>query len=481
MAAGVRTRFAPSPTGYLHLGGARTALFNYLFARRFGGSFVLRIEDTDRARSSQEYVDAILEGLAWLGLEADEGPIFQSGREDLYRRQVETLLEGEHAYYCFCTAEELDARREKAQQAGRSPAYDRTCRDLGRRPRSGESAVVRFRCPIEGQTAFDDMIRGPVVFENAELDDLVIVRSDGTPTFHLVVVVDDIELEITHILRGEDHVSNTPRQIGIFRALGAEPPRYGHLPLIVGPDRARLSKRHGATSVSAYRDQGFVPDAVVNYLARLGWSHGDQEIFSRDELVALFDLDAVGKAASAFDLEKFSWVNFEHMRRMDAAALAAAAAPFFPQAQRASLDLERLRRVVPLFRDRAHTLVELAAQARALVCDDLRYDPKSVRKFLGEAERERLVALADALEGVQPWQASTIEAAFADIVARFEIKLGKLAQPARVALTGGTVSPGIFEVCEALGIERTVSRLRGACTGAAAGTLPLAAVEAPDS
>jgi len=473
--AEVRTRFAPSPTGYLHLGGARTALFNYLYARHHGGRFVLRIEDTDRARSSQEFVDAILEGLDWLGLDADEGPIFQSGREDLYRGKVEQLLKGGHAYYCFCSSEELDAKRKQAQKDGRNPGYDRTCRNLDRRPRSGESAVVRFRCAIEGQTAFTDRIRGPVVFENADLDDLVIVRSDGTPTFHLVVVVDDIELRISHILRGEDHVSNTPKQIGIFRALGAEPPQYAHLPLIVGQDRARLSKRHGATSVGAYREQGFVAEAVVNYLARLGWAHGDQEIFSRDELVEMFDLGGVGKAASAFDMEKFSWVNFEHMRTMDEARLAEDVEPFVAAVAGESFDAERLRRSVPLLRDRAHTLVELAEQSRCLVSDDVRYEPKAVAKFLGETERERLRFLADVLADVDPWEAATIESAFGSVLERFEIKLGKLAQPARVAFTGGTVSPGIFELCEVLGRDRTVARLRSACDGAENDTLPLLA------
>jgi glutamyl-tRNA synthetase len=471
--ARVRTRFAPSPTGYLHLGGARTALFNYLFARHHGGRFVLRIEDTDRARSSQEFVDAILDALGWLGLEADEGPIFQSGRDDLYRGKVEQLLQGGHAYYCFCSSEELEAKRKQAHKHGRNPSYDRTCRNLDRRPRSGERAVVRFRCATEGQTGFSDLVRGPVVFENAELDDLIIVRSDGTPTFHLVVVVDDIELGITHILRGEDHVSNTPRQIGICRALGAEPPQYAHLPLIVGQDRARLSKRHGATSVGAYREQGFVAEAVVNYLARLGWSHGDQEIFSLDELVEMFDIGGVGKAASAFDTEKFSWVNFEHMRTMDEDRLAGAVEPFVAAVAGEAFDQERLRRAVPLLRDRAHTLVELAQQSRCLVADDLRYEPKAVSKFLGETERDRLRVLAEVLAEVDPWEVAEIDRAFATVLERFELKLGKLAQPARVALTGGTVSPGIFELCEVLGKDRTVARLHSACDGAESATLPL--------
>ncbi|RMF20049.1 MAG: glutamate--tRNA ligase [Deltaproteobacteria bacterium] len=476
----VRTRFAPSPTGHLHLGGARTALFNYLFARHHAGTFVLRIEDTDRQRSRPEFVDAILEGLDWLGLDYDEGPVFQSERGDLYRRKVEELLAGGHAYYCFCPPERLEKMRVRAQAEGRRAVYDRSCRSLGRAPRAGEKAVVRFKMPTDGHTAIRDLVRGPVVFENTELDDLILVRSDGTPTFHLVVVVDDVEMGITHVLRGEDHLTNTPKQIQICRALGAEPPVYGHLPLIVGADRSRLSKRHGATSVAAYREQGFVSEAVVNYLARLGWSHGDQEIFTREELIRLFDVDGVGKAAAAFDMDKFTWVNFEHMKRLPDEVLARRAAPFV--AGRTGLSEQEAERaltgVVPILRERSKTLVELSDQAAVFVSDDVAYDARAVDKFLGPDARERLLDLCDRLERVADWRAEEIRGAFEETMARYEIKLGKLAQPARVALTGGTVSPGIFEVCEVLGRERTLSRLRAACEGAAAGTLPLREVEA---
>jgi glutamyl-tRNA synthetase len=467
----VRTRFAPSPTGHLHLGGARTALFNYLYARRHGGRFVLRIEDTDRQRSAQEYVDAILSGLDWLGLSHDEGPYYQSQRMDLYASRVEQLLDNGHAYHCFCSPASIEAKREQAQKEGRRAVYDRTCRDLGRRPAAGESAVVRFKAPMEGRTIVDDMVRGRVTFDNRELDDLILVRSDETPTFHLVVVVDDIDMGITHILRGEDHLTNTPKQIQIFHALTAEPPRYGHLPLIVGTDRARLSKRHGATAVSAYRAQGFLPDAVVNYLARLGWSHGDDEIFTRSDLERLFDVDGVGKAAAAFDMEKFTWVNFQHMKAMEPLALAAALEPHLAERGVAAVPDDRLASVVALLKERSRTLVELADASLPYVGDELRYDEKAVAKFLGEEERGRLIVLADELAGLDPWTAGSIESAFSRVLERLEIKLGKMAQPARVALTGGTQSPGIFEVCEVLGRDRTVARLRSACERAAAGTL----------
>lgn len=458
----VRTRFAPSPSGYLHLGGARTALFNYLFARRHGGVFVLRIEDTDRERSSQEFVDAILDGLSWLGLEADEGPFHQSQRGDLYAARVAELLESGSAYHCFCSAEALDAKRTRAQAEGSKFLYDRTCRELDRVPAQGEAAVVRFKMPERGETVVHDLVRGDVRFDNAELDDLILVRSDGSPTFHLVVVVDDIDMGITHILRGEDHLTNTPRQIRIFEALGAAPPAYGHLPLIVGQDRARLSKRHGATAVDAYREQGFLPSAVLNYLARLGWSHGDQELFSKPELEALFDVEGVGKSASAFDMEKFVWVNFEHMRLLGDEELAAAVRPFLEARGEPDHSVEYLAKAAGLLKERAKTLIELADSLHYFVSDELVYQDSAVAKFLDAEGRERLAALATQLQAIPQWEVASIEAAFKDLVERLEVGLGKLAQPARVALTGGTVSPGIFEVCAVLGRDRTLARLTAA-------------------
>jgi glutamyl-tRNA synthetase len=466
----VRTRFAPSPTGFLHLGGARTALFNYLFARRHGGVFVLRIEDTDRERSTDEYVSAILDSLAWLGLEHDEGPFFQSRRYDFYARRVGELIDRGHAYWCTCSAEEVEAKRQRAQAEGRKPVYDRTCRERWGREKPAPFSAVRFKSPLAGSTVVEDMVRGAVVFENAELDDFVIVRSDGTPTFHLVVVLDDIDMGITHILRGEDHLTNTPRQVNIFRALDATPPRYGHLPLIVGTDRARLSKRHGATAVGAYRDLGFLPDAVVNYLARLGWSCGDREVFTRAELIAAFDIEGIGKSAAAFDLEKFTWVNAQHMKEMSNEALATAVVPYL-ETRGARAETATLIGVVGLLKERARTLVELADQAWCFVSDDVSYDAAAVVKFVSGDQLGYLRELASALAAATSWDAAGIEEVFRAVTDRLGLKLGKVAQPARVALTGSTASPGIFEVCEALGKERTVARIRSACERAEAGSL----------
>jgi len=469
----VRTRFAPSPTGHLHIGGARTALFNYLFARHHGGRFVLRIEDTDRERSTDEFTGAILEGLTWLGLQWDEGPVFQSQRSEHYRTVVDVLLANGSAYWCFCTAEELDAKRKAAQETGRRAAYDRTCRHLGRKPKAGEAAVVRLAVPEEGQTVIADVIRGDIVFDNSELDDFVLVRSDGSPVFHLVNVADDIDMGITHVLRGEDHITNTPRQVQIFRALGAAPPVYGHMPLIVGQDRARLSKRHGATSLLAYRDLGFLPEATLNYLARLGWSHGDQEIFTIPELVHAFDAGAIHKAAAAWDMEKFAWVNAQHMKLRTAAELAEAVKPFLPADAIEELGQHYLESAVALVRERARTFVELAAALGPLVRVSVEYDAAAVGKFLGEADRSRLRALVLEMEGMKSWVAPEIENEIRAFCEGEGVKLGAVAQPLRVALTGGTASPGIFEFCHVLGRDRTVARIRTACDGAESGTLRL--------
>ncbi len=472
--AEIRTRFAPSPTGHLHLGGARTALFNRLFAKRHGGSFVLRIEDTDRERSKDEHAEAILDGLAWLGIDWDGQPVFQSRRSELYRKRTAELFEAGACYYCFCPPEMLDEKRKAAQKAGRKPVYDRTCRELGRTPGQGETAVVRLRAPTEGQTLVEDLVRGRVEFDNAELDDLVLVRSDGSPTFHLVVVADDIDMGISHVLRGEDHLTNTPKQLHIFSALGAEPPKYGHLPLIVGSDRARLSKRHGATSVSAYREQGFLPVAVANYLVRLGWSHGDQELFGQTELESLFDIEGVGKAAAAFDMEKFTWVNFQHMKATGDGELATAVGPFLAARNEPTVDQAYLESVVGLLKDRAKTLDELAEFSHFFVNDDIAYSRKAAAKFLGPGQLELLDELAGVLGSIGAWTADAIEAAFTGLLEAKELKLGKLAQPVRVALTGDTVSPGIFELCQVLGRDRTLARLAAVVEAGRAGTLTLA-------
>jgi glutamyl-tRNA synthetase len=459
----VRTRFPPSPTGHLHIGSARTALFNWLFARHHGGTFVLRFEDTDRERSTQASVDEYLEGFRWLGVDWDEGPFFQTQRYPLYTQYARRLLESGKAYRCWCTVEELEARREAAMQAGRRPAYDRSCRDLTGVPSGRTSHTIRFRTPVHGETVIDDLVKGPIVFQNAGLDDFIIVRSDGSPVYNFCVVVDDIDMRITHILRGDDHVANTPRQMLLYRALEATLPRFIHLPLILGPDKARLSKRHGASSVFEYRDRGYLPDALVNFLARLGWSHGDQEIFTRAELIEHFSLDHIGTAAAVFNSEKLLWLNFQYLKATPAGELADLVCPFLQQkGLPVPADRAWLRRAVETLRERAKTLGELADLLRFYVVDEIELAAKAVAAHLRPEIAPALADLTHRLETAAPWNATTIEAAFHDTIARHGLALGKLAQPVRVAVTGGTASPGIFDVLDVLGRERTIARLRAA-------------------
>jgi glutamyl-tRNA synthetase len=456
----VRTRFAPSPTGYLHIGGARTALFSYLYTRHHGGRFVLRIEDTDRERSTPESIQAILDGLTWLGLEWDEGPFFQTARMDLYRTRAGALAAAGQAYRCYCTAEELEARRQAALAARQRPAYDRTCRDLSGPPAGRSTFTLRFRTPLTGETRVDDHVKGPVVFQNADLDDFIIARSDGTPVYNFCVVVDDIDMAITHVIRGDDHLANTPRQALLYGALGVPLPVFAHLPLILGIDKARLSKRHGATSVMAYRDLGYLPDALVNYLARLGWSHGDQELFTRAELVTHFSLENVGKAAGIFNPEKLQWVNFQYLKATPAAALADLLVPFL---ERAGLpvpgDRPWLVRAVETLRERAKTLVELADFCRFYLLDTIEPEPKAAAKHLTPAIAPALGELIGRLGALSTWDPPAIEGAFQETIATHGLRLGALAQPVRVAVTGGTVSPGIYEVLDVLGRARTLARL----------------------
>jgi len=459
----VRTRFAPSPSGYLHIGGARTALFSYLYARRHGGTFVLRVEDTDRERSTPDSIAAILEGLRWLGLGWDEGPFFQSARTDTYRAQAQALLERGLAYRCWCTTEELEARRQAALAAGRPPAYDRTCRDLTAAPGARQAYVLRFRTPLEGETVIGDRVKGRVLFRNADLDDFVIARTDGTPVYNFCVVVDDIDMRITHVIRGDDHLANTPRQMLLYGAFGATPPVFAHVPLILGLDKARLSKRHGATSVTAYRDMGYLPDALVSYLARLGWSHGDQELFTMDELVTHFSLEQVGKSAGVFNPEKLLWVNFQLLKATPAEELARLVVPFLEQAGLpVPSDMAWLARVVATLRDRAKTLVELAEFCRFYLVETIEPDPKAAAKHLTTAVAPALADLDMRLAALSAWDEAAIEAAFQATIGAHEMKLGQLAQPVRVAMTGGTVSPGIYEVLAVLGRDRSLARLRRA-------------------
>ena len=461
--AQVRTRFAPSPTGYLHIGGARTALFNFLFARHHGGKFILRIEDTDRERSTPEAIQAILDAMNWLALDYDEGPFYQTERYPLYKAKIQELLALGKAYPCTCTPAELDAKRQLAQKEKRKPAYDGTCR-----PAEGvipplptdRPYTVRFRSPREGSTVVKDLIKGDVVFDNRELDDLIIARSDGTPTYNFCVVVDDIEMAITHIIRGDDHLSNTPRQIQLYEAFGNELPQFGHVPLILGTDKARLSKRHGATSVTAYRDMGYFPEAVVNYLVRLAWSFGDQEIFSRQELVEKFTLENVGKSAGVFNPEKFLWVNFQYLKAKTPAQLTDEIVPFiqakgYPVPQ----DKAWLEKMIATLQERAKTLAELVDAAHYYLSDDITFDEKAAKKNLTQSAMSPIQKLIENLSALGEFNESSIEQAFTRTLEETGLQMGALAQPVRVALTGSTVSPGIHDVIAVLGKERTIQRL----------------------
>jgi glutamyl-tRNA synthetase len=458
----VRVRFAPSPTGALHIGGVRTALFNWLFARHHDGAFILRIEDTDQTRSTDESIKIILDGMKWLGLDWDEGPYRQTERMDIYRQHAEKLLKEGTAYHCYCTPEELDARRKEALAAGRPPKYDRTC--LRRKePVPGRTPVVRFLSSDEGSTIVRDLIRGAVTFENRQLDDLIIIRSDGFPTYNFAVVVDDVTMGITHVVRGDDHLNNTPRQIQIYRALGHEPPQFAHLPMILGPDKTKLSKRHGATAVTEYKDLGFLPEALVNYLARLGWSHGDQEVFSVRELIEKFSLENVGKAAAVFNPEKLLWLNHHYIQQADPGRLAELLLELLIKdgvvQQGREPDRDWLKKLVKILTERSHTLAQMKISALPFIMDDIPIDEKAKAKHLTPDAAPLLSELAERLKAVEPFTHTEIERAFTALVTEKGIKLGKIAQPVRVALTGGTVSPGIYDVIEVLGKDRTLKRI----------------------
>jgi glutamyl-tRNA synthetase len=458
----LRVRFAPSPTGYLHIGGARTALFNFLLARKEKGTFILRIEDTDVARSTQESVDAILQAMEWLGLSYDEGPYYQSERFDLYRSKVQQLLDSGHAYRCYCSQEELDGKREAAMKSGGKPKYDGTCRDCSIPPSSDAPFVVRFKSPLEGETTFVDRIKGPITFRNEELDDIIIQRTDGTPTYNFVVVVDDAEMGLTLIIRGDDHVNNTPRQIPIYQALGYPVPEFAHVPMILGADKARLSKRHGATSVMAYRDLGYLPEAMVNYLVRLGWSFGDQEIFSMDELVEKFSLDHVGKAAGVFNPEKLLWLNAHYIKTGDPVRLGALLKEYLVRIGIDTANGPALPAVVKTLQERSRTLVEMAEGAAFYFKDEVGFDDDAVAKFLTADKRPVLESLITRLDACPAWSHDGIAGAFQQVMEESGLKLGKIGPAVRVALVGGTTSPSIFEVVEVLGREVSLKRLKKA-------------------
>ncbi|ADK83480.1 glutamyl-tRNA synthetase [Desulfarculus baarsii DSM 2075] len=461
----VRTRFPPSPTGALHIGGGRTALFNWLFARHHGGQFIMRLEDTDLQRSKPEHVTSILEAMEWLGLDFDEGPYYQTKRFDRYKQVVEQMLQSGAAYWCHCSPETLQAKREAAMASGAKPMYDGCCRGKGLGPAPG--AVVRFAGPRTGSTTFNDMVKGPITFDHAELDDLIIQRSDGSPTYHLAVIVDDIDMEVTHVIRGDDHVSNTPRQILLIRALGHLEPRYAHIPMILGQDKARLSKRHGATAITDYREMGYLPEAMINALARLGWSHGDQEIFSRQELIELFDLDSVGRSAAVFDLDKLRSLNHKYIQKADPQRLAQLVQPFLAKLGLAAYDEAVLRKAIPELVQRTENLEQLAQWAQPYLVDQPEMDAKARQKFLiGPEAAAILRQVRELVAAGNVDDVAAMNEAFRALAARTGQKLGALAQPTRVALTGRTASPGIFEVMAILGRQAVLTRLDQAIAGA---------------
>ena len=477
----IRVRFAPSPTGYLHVGGARTALFNWLFARRHGGTFVLRIEDTDVERSSWEMVGGILDGLRWLGIDWDEGPevggtygpYFQSERLGRYREMAEHLVSAGHAYYCFCSTEQLRARREAAQASGENPTYDRTCLALSKdeiaaREAAGEPRAIRFRTP-EGRTGYTDLVHGPIEFDNGVIEDFVILRSDGHPTYHLSVVVDDIDMRITHVVRGDDHISNTPKQVLLYGAFEAPLPQFAHVPLILGPDKKRLSKRHGATSVTEYQRQGYLSEAMMNFLALLGWSPGDdRELMTRDELIAAFSLEGISGGNAVFNPEKLDWFNSQHLARLTGDGLLARIEPALRNAglwadEFAAARREWFLQVVELVKPRWRKLDDIAGLVRPFLVDRVDWDEAAARKHLASPDLAGpLEALALAFERLAPFDRESTERALRELAEARGLKAAALIHPTRVAVTGQTVSPGIFEVLELVGRERVVARLRAA-------------------
>ena len=453
----VRTRFSPSPTGSLHLGGAHTALFNWLIARHFHGVFVLRIEDTDKERSKTEFVDEILDAMHWLGLEWDEGPYYQTERLGLSREYLDRLLAKGAAYYCDCAPEDLKVRREAALARGDKPKYDGRCRSRGLSP--GPNTVVRFRGPDTGATRWDDLIKGPIAFDNRELDDLVLLRSDGVPTYNFAVVVDDLSMGITQVIRGEDHIPNTPRQILIYQALGADLPRFAHMPLMLAPDRGKLSKRRGAKSVLDYRERGFLPQSLCNYLARLGWSHGDQEIFTREELMQYFTLEHATTSPGVFDEEKLLWINSQHLKALPPAELARELTPFLARVGIEAPDQEYLARAVPTLSARCHTLVEMAEATRFYFLAPVSYEEKGAKKFLTPANVPILRDVARRLEAMPEFSEEALNQLFHDLAAETGLKMVNLAQPVRLALTGRTASTGLYEIIDILGKQETLQRI----------------------
>jgi glutamyl-tRNA synthetase len=459
----VRTRFAPSPTGYLHIGGARTALFSWLYARKNAGTFILRIEDTDRERSTQASVDAILEGMAWLELNYDEGPFYQTQRFDRYAEVIQQLLDSGHAYRCYCSKDELEQMREQQMARKEKPRYDGYWRERQHEtPPAGVEPVIRFKNPQDGFVEFDDMVRGKITVSNAELDDLIIARSDGTPTYNFTVVVDDIDMNVTHVIRGDDHINNTPRQINIMQALGFTPPRYAHVPMILGADGQRLSKRHGAVSVMQYRDEGYLPEALLNYLVRLGWSHGDQEIFSRAEMVEYFNLESINRAPAAFSPEKLLWLNQHYLKTLPVETIEQQLIWHLQQQQLDITNGPAITDVINAQRERAKTLVEMVAISRYFYEDVNHYDEAAVQKQFKADTAETLRVVKDQLATIDDWQGTAIHHAINQACEQLGVKLGKVGPALRIAVTGGTSSPSLDVTLELIGKARSLQRIERA-------------------
>jgi len=455
------TRFAPSPTGFLHIGGVRTALYSWLYARQNNGKFILRIEDTDRQRSTQESVAAILDGMHWLGLDYDEGPFYQTERYPRYKEIIEKLISSGHAYHCYCSKEKLDKMRDKQRALKQKPKYDGTCRNLGNQPSNADS-VIRFKNPLAGQVVIDDMVRGKIIIDNNELDDLVIARADGTPTYNLTVVVDDLDMGITHVIRGDDHINNTPRQINIFKALGAEPPQYAHVPMILGADGARLSKRHGAVSVLQYQEDGFLPEALLNYLLRLGWSYKDQEIFSKEEMLKLFSITDVNSAPSTFNPEKLLWLNQQYIINSEPELLAEILSWQFAKIGVVADSGPQLAKVVEAQQSRCKTMREMAEDSKYFYQAVAKYDGKAADKNLNKQSLEILQSLRKQLEDIAIWQADKIKTVIKDIVNEYQVGFAKVALPLRVVVTGSASSPSIDLTAELIGKEQVLSRIDAA-------------------
>lgn len=454
------TRFAPSPTGYLHVGGARTALFSWLYARKHGGKFILRIEDTDLERSTQESINAILEGMTWLGLEYDAGPFYQTHHFDRYKEIIQQLLNQGDAYYCYCTKEELEQLRTEQMANKEKPRYNGKCRSVTEP--SDRERVIRFKNPDDGVVTIHDLVKGDIVVANKELDDLIIARADGTPTYNLTVVVDDMDMQITHVIRGDDHINNTPRQMNILKALGAELPLYAHLPMILGPDGARLSKRHGAVSVMQFRDDGYLPDALLNYLVRLGWSHGDQEIFTVDEMVEYFDLDHVNVSAATFNMEKLLWLNHQYIMNSDPAHVSRHLSWHLGQLGIDPASGPDIVNVVKAQRERCKTLVEMAAASVYFYQDFESYDEKAAKKNFVAGSDVVLTRLYEEFSTVTDWNGEVLHQIVINLAETMALGLGKVAQPLRVAVCGSSVSPAIDVTLSLLGKDNTLARIQRA-------------------